>query len=166
MKDRQSKFKKESTPALPEEIADEIIRRKIANAWRIERVFIDPYSKGDNKMMTNRMPNLQDAYSIINNKLMAHGILLDVALKDKSSGIANIKTWLMGANKMPSLKIFKKCKRHTYEMKKLEIDENGKPEDKDDHMVENIYRYSLTGTVWSDPQMFTKKIEIPLAAVA
>ena len=150
----------------PEEIADEIIRRKIANAWRIERVFIDPYSKGDNKMMTNRMPNLQDAYSIISNKLMAHGILLDVALKDKSSGIANVKTWLMGANKMPSLKIFKKCKRHIYEMKKWEIDETGKPADKDDHMCENIYRYSLTGTAWSDPQMFTKKIEIPLAAVA
>ena len=81
----------------PEEIADEIIRRKISNAWRIERVFIDPYSKGDNKMMTNRMPNLQNAYSIIESKLMAHGILLDVALKDKSSGIANVKTWLMGA---------------------------------------------------------------------
>ena len=150
----------------PEEIADEIIRRKISNAWRIERVFIDPYSKGDNKMMTNRMPNLQNAYSIIESKLMAHGILLDVALKDKSSGIANVKTWLMGANKMPSLKIFKKCKRHIYEMKKWEIDENGKPADKDDHMCENIYRYSLTGTTWSDPLMFTKKVEIPMAAVA
>ena len=112
----------------PEEIADEIIRRKISNAWRIERVFIDPYSKGDNKMMTNRMPNLQNAYSIIESKLMAHGILLDVALKDKSSGIANVKTWLMGQNKMPSLKIFKKCKRHIYEMKKWEIDENGNPQ--------------------------------------
>lgn len=150
----------------PEEIADEIIRRKISNAWRIERVFIDPYSKGDNKMMTNRMPDLQDAFTIIKRKLMVHGIILDVALKDKSSGIANVKTWLMGANKMPSLKIFRKCKRHIYEMKKWEIDETGKPADKDDHMCENIYRYSLTGTTWSDPQMFTKKVEIPLAAVA
>ena len=51
-------------------------------------------------------------------------------------------------------------------MKKWEIDENGKPADKDDHMCENIYRYSLTGTTWSDPLMFTKKVEIPMAAVA
>lgn len=150
----------------PEEIADEIIRRKVSNAWRIERVFIDPYSKGDNKMMTNRMPNLQDAYTIISRKLMAHGIRLDVALKDKSSGIANIKEWLMGANKMPSLKIFKKCKRHIYEMKKWEIEENGKPSDKDDHMCENIYRFSLTGTQYTDPKMFGKRYEASMAAVA
>lgn len=150
----------------PEEIADEIIRRKAANAWRLDRVFIDPYSKGDNKMMTNRMPNLQDAYTIIKHRLMLHGILLDVAIKDKNSGIANVKKWLMGANKMPSLKIFKKCTRHIYEMKKLQKDENGKPEDKDDHMVENIYRYSLTGTQYTDPQVFKRKFEPTMAAVA
>jgi len=149
-----------------EEIADGIIRRKISNAWRIDRAFIDPYSKGDNKMMTNRMPNLQDAFTIISNRLAMHGITLEVALKDKSSGIVNVKNWLMGANKMPSLKIFRKCTRHIYEMKKYEKDENGQPSDKDDHMCENIYRYSLTGTVWTDITIFNRKLEFPVTAVA
>lgn len=149
-----------------EEIADEIIRRKISNAWRIDRAFIDPYSKGDNKMMTNRMPHLQDAFTIISQKLAKHKIRLEVALKDKSSGIVNVKNWLMGANKMPSLKIFRKCKRHIYEMKKWEIDESGKPADKDDHMCENIYRYSLTGTVWTDINLFNQRVNFPTIAVA
>ena len=149
-----------------EEIADEIIRRKTAHAWRLDSVYIDPYSKGDNKMMTNRMPNLQDAYTIIEERLSRHKITLFVALKDKSSGIVNVKNWLMGPNKMPSLKIFRKCKRHIYEMKKWEKDENGNPSDKDDHMCENIYRYSLTGMVWTDGALFNNKIEFPVTAVA
>lgn len=150
-----------------EEIADEIIRRK-TQGWRIDVAYIDPYSKGDNKMMTNRMPHLQDAYTVIKDRLSKppHGIRLEVALKDKSSGIVNIKNWLMGANKMPSLKIFRKCKRHIYEMKKWEKDENGMPSDKDDHMCENIYRYSLTGTVWTDITLFNRKVEFPATAVA
>ena len=120
----------------------------------------------DNKMMTNRMPHLQDAFTIISNRLAKHGIRLEVALKDRNSGIVNVKNWLMGANKMPSLKIFKKCKRHIYEMKKYEKDENGVPNDKDDHMVENIYRYSLTGTVWTDIRIFNQPVEFPATAVA
>ena len=149
-----------------EEIADEIIRKKISNGWRLDTAYIDPYSKGDNKMMANRMPHLQDAFTIISEKLAKHNIRLEVALKDKSSGIVNIKNWLMGANKMPSLKIFRKCVRHIYEMKKWEIDESGKPADKDDHMCENIYRYSLTGTVWTDINIFNKIIQFPVTAVA
>ena len=65
-----------------EEIADAIIRRKVSNAWRIDKAFIDPYSKGDNKMMTNRMPHLQDAFTIISHRLAKHGIRLEVALKE------------------------------------------------------------------------------------
>lgn len=149
-----------------EEIADEIIRRKVSNAWRIDTAYIDPYSKGDNKMMTNRMPSLQDAFTVISKRLASHKIRLEVALKDKSSGIVNVKNWLMGANKMPSIKIFKRCKRHIYEMKKWEIDESGKPSDKDDHMCENIYRYSLTGVRYTDIALFNRKVEFPQVAVA
>ena len=149
-----------------EEIADEIIRRKTGKSWRIDTAYIDPYSKGDNKMMTNRMPHLRDAFTVIKERLSKHGIRLEVALKDKSSGIVNIKNWLLGPNKMPSLKIFRKCKRHIYEMKKWEKDENGMPSDKDDHMCENIYRYSLTGTVWTDITIFNRQVEFPATAVA
>ena len=67
---------------------------------------------------------------------------------------------------MPSLKIFRKCVRHIYEMKKWEIGENGMPVDKDDHMCENIYRYSLTGTKWVDFNELNKPYEIHLAACA
>ena len=80
--------------------------------------------------------------------------------------IVNVKNWLMGANKMPSLKIFRKCTRHIYEMKKYEKDENGQPSDKDDHMPENIYRYSLTGIVWTDINLFNQRVEFPVTAVA
>ena len=51
-------------------------------------------------------------------------------------------------------------------MKKWEIGENGMPVDKDDHMCENIYRYSLTGTKWVDFNELNKPYEIHLAACA
>lgn len=150
----------------PEEIADEIIRRKIANGWRLESAYIDPFSVGAHKMVQNRGVNLQDAFSVIEARLSRHDIVLYIADKDKKSGIENVRGWLKGVNGLPTLRIFKKCKRHIYEMKKWELDDNGKPADKDDHMCENIYRVSLTGTEWTDLKEINKPYKIHLAACA
>lgn len=148
----------------PDEIADEIIRRKKQKAWRIENAFIDPLAKGDNLFMKNRS-NVQDSFTIISNKLRPHGILLECASKDKDSGIRNLQTRLVGANKMPSLFFFNNCKRHLWEIQRWTYNEEGKPQKKDDHFMENLYRFTLTGIIYSSPEMWNKKMNFDVREV-
>lgn len=123
----------------PEEIADRIIRRKERNQWRLNEVFIDPLASGDK----NR--NVQTSYTIIENILARSGIRLNVASKDKANGIRNIRTWLLGPNKMPSLYIFSTCDRHIYEIQRWKWDEGGHAAKEHDDMMENLYRFTLIG---------------------
>lgn len=128
-----------------DEIADDIIR-KMKNGWNITEAFIDPLSKGDVAYIRNRMgSDLRDTFSIISEKLVPHGITLQVASKDKDSGIKNIQTWLRGVNGLPTCYIFNDCERHLYEVQRWVFDENGKPAKENDHFCENWYRYSLVG---------------------
>lgn len=128
-----------------DEIADDIIR-KMKSGWNITETFIDPLSKGDVAYIRNRMgSDLKDTFSIISEKLSPHGITLQVASKDKDSGIKNIQTWLRGVNGLPTCYIFNDCERHLYEVQRWVFDENGKPAKENDHFMENFYRYSLVG---------------------
>jgi len=138
-----------------EEIADDIIRMKKSKAWNIKRVFIDPLSKGDTSYMRNQLgTNIRDTYSIIEEKLSHHGITLYVASKDKESGIKNIQTMLKGVNGLPTLYIFDNCERWIFEVHRWVFDDDGKPaKDGFDHMQENTYRYSLTGTTYEYDQI-------------
>lgn len=138
-----------------EEIADDIIRKKKASAWNIKRVFIDPLSKGDTSYMRNQLgTNIRDTYTIIDEKLSHHGITLAVASKDKESGIKNIQTMLKGVNGLPTFYVFDNCERWLFEVQRWVFDDNGKPaKDGFDHMQENTYRYSLTGTTYEYDQI-------------
>ena len=136
----------------PEETADYLIRSKISNAWRIEEAFIDPLSKGDTAYVKNRFGDVPDSFSIIKERLWRHGIELNVATKDKSSGILNIEKMLMGPNKMPLLFFFRsltnkiKDEGTVWEIQRWTYDsDTGKPRDEADHFVENLYRMTLTG---------------------
>lgn len=133
-----------------DEIADDIIRRKLAG-WKIEDVFIDPLSKGDTAYVKNMLgTNVQDSFSIIYNKLSNHGMTLHVATKDKDSGIKNIQSWLKGVNGLPTCYVFNTCERHLFEVKRWVFDENMKPAKEYDDMMENWYRYTLTGASYSN----------------
>lgn len=141
----------------PEQIADEIIKRKY-NYPRMKEAFIDPFAKGDNAFIKNRV-RIEDTYSIIERRLRPHGIRLSVASKDKDSGIRNLQGRLSGANGVPSLYFFEKCKRHLWEIQRWIYDKEGKPADENDHFMENLYRSTLTGVRWTPPESMTKKLE-------
>ena len=134
----------------PEEIADVIIREKKMNTWNIYEAFIDPLAKGDDKFIKNR-GDVGDSFTIISNKLSEEGIYLQVASKDKPSGIRNIQTWLEGVNGLPTLYFFDSLQSfnggygHVYEIQRWAYDDNGVPEKENDHFMENLYRYTLTG---------------------
>jgi len=131
-------------------IADDIIR-KYKSGLRIEKVFIDPLSKGDTAYMRNQLgTDIQDTYSIIDEKISKHGMTLAVASKDKDSGIQNILTWLRGPNGLPTCYLFDTCDRHLFEIQRWVYDKDGKPQKENDHFMENWYRYTLTGAVYED----------------
>jgi len=141
----------------PEDIADLIIRKKRVNCWNISEVFIDPLSKGDEKYMKNRFEDIDDAFTVIEERLEAEDITLEVASKDKKSGFTNIKSWLEGPNKIPilyfldSLQSVKDNKYgHVHEIQRLCYDDNGMIEKVDDHFMECLYRYTLAGIEYED----------------
>lgn len=149
----------------PEEIAEEIIRKKKQNLWRLERAFIDPLAKGDEKFMKNRV-GVQDSFTIIADKLRPYGIRLEIASKDKESGIRNIKALLKGPNKIPCLFLFRTCRRHLYEIQRWVYDSTGKPAKENDHFMENLYRFTLTGTKFTPPELWNKKLNYVSAGLA
>jgi hypothetical protein len=129
----------------PEETADTIIRDIAQNVWRCDEVYIDPLSKGDTAYMKNRAgSDLQDSFSIIESRLADHNIMLDVASKDKESGIRNIEAALSGPNRLATYYVFNTCPRHLHEALRWVYEDN-KPNKKDDDFMENWYRATLTG---------------------
>lgn len=143
--------------ASPEEVAEEIKKRKYQNYWRIEKAYIDPLSKGDKNYFKNRGV-VRDSFSIISDSLREAGILLEVASKDKMSGIRNIKRWFKGPNSVPILYIFDNCQRHIWEIQRWSYNKDGSPKDQDDHFCENLYRFSLTGTKYVPAEVWTAKL--------
>lgn len=135
----------------PDEIADEIVRRKTKNTWDIDTAFIDPLAKGDSAYVKNRGLNIEDSFTIIGNKLANYGIQLIAASKDKKSGIMNLQSWLLGVNKMPILFFFRSLPSydgaygHLYEINRWIYDKEGLPAKLNDHFMENLYRYTLAG---------------------
>lgn len=138
-----------------EQTADEIIRAKMSNAWKITDAFIDPLSKGDVAYIKQRGIEIEDAYTVIKERLWRHGIDLHVATKDKSSGIVNVEKLLLGPNNLPLLFFFRslvnkiKDEGHIWEIQRWTYDEDQKPKDENDHFMENLYRMTLTGIKYS-----------------
>jgi hypothetical protein len=150
-----------------DEIADDIIRKMKRHGWRIERAFIDPLSKGDTSYMMNTLgTNIRDTFSILNERLSEHGIWLEVASKDKESGIKNIQERLRGPNRMPTVYIFDECERHLYEVQRWVFDDDGKPAKENDHFMENWYRFTLTGAEYDDRAIAQAHTEIALPSGA
>jgi hypothetical protein len=128
------------------ELADDIIR-KWKGGLNIKKVFIDPLSKGDTAYMRNQLgTDIKDTFTILSDKLSVYGMTLEVASKDKSSGIKNIETGLRGVNGLPTQYLFDTCVRHVFEIQRWVFDDLGKPAKKNDHFMENWYRYTLTGS--------------------
>ncbi len=127
-------------------IAENIIRCVKQNNYRVNRIIIDPLAKGDR----NNPNTTFDKIALI---LMRYGYLLETASKDRQSGIIEVKNHLVGPNKKPSIFMFDDLVRTLFEMEGYMYDEDTqKPRDKDDHMMENLYRLLLLDTRYVEPE--------------
>jgi hypothetical protein len=142
-----------------EDLADDVIRcKKGDKQWRIERAFIDPLSKGDTQYQRRVGEISEDSYTKIANRLRPAGIILDVASKDKSSGIRNVQAMLKGLNGRPSLYFFRSTvnailrEGTVWEIQRW-IYKDGEPLKENDHFCENLYRLTLTGIKYTDPRL-------------
>ena len=127
-------------------IGEQIVRMISQNAYRVGTIECDPLAKGD-----RNEPNT--TFDKIELVLMRHGYILETASKDKASGILEIKNHLIGPNKEPSIFIFDDLKRTIYEIEGWMYDEDTqKPQDKDDHFMENLYRLLLLNTQYTEPE--------------
>jgi len=125
-------------------VAEQLIRKINKHDYRVNRIVIDPLSKGDSN-------NPETTYEKIYNILARYGYHLEVASKDKDAGILEIKNHLMGPNKKPSMFLFDSCVRTLYEIEGWMWDkETNKAAKKDDHMMENLYRICLLNTIFDD----------------
>jgi len=132
-------------------LADMIMRKVNNNSYRVNRVVIDPLSKGDQN-------NDETTYQKIFNVLSRFGLPLETATKDLDGGILAVKNHLMGPNNRPSLFLLNNCMRTLFEIEGYMWEkESNKPVDKDDHMMENLYRICLLDTEWYDENQWVPK---------
>jgi transposase len=124
-------------------VAEEIVGCIKYCNYRVGTIIIDPLSKGDSN-------NDNTVFDKIQAILWAYGMILMTASKDKNSGILEIKNHLKGPNNEPSLFIFNDLVRTIFEIEGYTYDkETQRPIDKDDHMMENLYRLMLLNTEWT-----------------
>jgi len=123
-------------------VGEQVVRVVARNKLRVNRIIVDPLAKGD-----KNMPNT--TFDVIDGVLQAHGMVLDLATKDKQSGIIEVKRHLKGPNNKPSLFFFDDLRETIKELEGYMYDEDKqKPVDKEDHMMENLYRLLLLDTRW------------------
>ena len=133
------------------QLGEMIIRKINANNYRVNRIVIDPLSKGDKN-------NPETVYQKVFNVLAKYGHPLETATKDLQAGILSVKEHLKGPNNLPSLFLLDNCMRTLYEIEGYMWDkETQKPVDKDDHMMENLYRICLLNTQYFDENEFESR---------
>jgi hypothetical protein len=142
------------------ELADEVIRLKNGNQWRLHYGEIDALSKGDTSYIRNRFGQAEDSYSIIEKKLLKYGIRLGVGSKDEKSYIKAVETRLKGVNgPNPTLYIFDTCKETIKQVTRWAYDDNGRPKD-DGHFPECIGRFTQTGLKYTDPVQLSRPLRL------
>ncbi len=125
-------------------IAESVLRAIKYSDYRVNRIVIDPLAKGDSN-------NPESVYEKVARILLNKGYILEVATKDKAQGILEVKKHLLGPNKKPSIFFFNDLVRTIFEIEGYMWDEETqKCVDKDDHMLENLYRVLLLNTKWVD----------------
>lgn len=151
----------------PEDIVDWIIDYHI-HTHRVHEVIIEPGSKGD----ANRGDT---TFSIIQKGLAVKNIVLKEATKDLETGIKVVNDALKSRNGLPSLFIQDCCTRTIFEFTHYIWDdwrnkegrtEKNKPKDKDDHMLEGIYRLLLLPPLFVDTTEQNRPLRMQDAGVA
>lgn len=76
------------------------------------------------------------------------GLFVGKASKDKSNGILNLRSVLKSDR---GVRFSPACRRTLWEISRYAYDKENKPLDKDDHMMENLYRLFIDKPFWYDP---------------
>jgi hypothetical protein len=129
-----------------EDLATAILHRIHHRAYRVNRVLIDPATKGQgiNVAVEN---SVYDKFGAI---FRAYGHILETGSKLRTDGIILCKEVLYGVDKQPHIKVFADLRRFIYEIEGWMYDKDSqKPVDKDDHMLENWGRLELIGTTYT-----------------
>ena len=125
-------------------IGEQVIRAASHFNFRLNRIICDPLAKGDSN-------SGQTTFDDIARVLGAHGHYLEVATKDKQSGIIEINEHLLGPNNEPSIFFFEDLVRTITEIEGWMYDKDTqKPQKVFDDMMENLYRLLLLNTVWDE----------------
>ena len=120
-------------------VADQIIKKADRFSLRINRIIIDPLSKGDSNNENSTFDKIRDGLS-------RFGYSLQVASKDKEDGIIILNEMLMSKNNIPGLFFFRDLKHFINHATGWMYDENGKPSKEEDDQCENLYRLALLNT--------------------
>ena len=123
-------------------IGEDIVRKIKRYELRVNAIIADPLMKGD----PNSDLHEESVFDKMGNLFRNYGYMLNTASKDKEGGIHIIQDLLLTENEVPALFVFDNCKRMVYEMEGWMYDEHGKPQKKDDDMVEGLYRLCLLDT--------------------
>jgi len=87
-------------------------------------------------------------------EFLKHGVLVEKATKAREHGIIQVKAALASGKKdgeFQQIYFTPECRRSLWEIQRYCWDEKeNKPVDKDDHMMENLYRCELTQRGWVD----------------
>lgn len=129
----------------PNDIADWLIDWHLKR-HPLETIIIDALSKGDGNQYGG-----YSSHDVIDERLSAFGIPLEVGSKDVSNGIRAVQDSLMSRNNLPALFVHPHCEKHIYEFTHYlwptQRDKTAehrtpsqKPQDKDDHFMENLRR--------------------------
>ena len=129
-------------------LADEVLKLINRNNYRINEIIIDPLSKATGEAQG---VDENSTFNKIQKRLWRQGYQLKVASKDKTSGILQVRTHLMGPNKEPSIWFFSDLVRTIFEFEGY-LYKDGKVQDADDHMMENLYRLLLLDTKYVEPE--------------
>jgi hypothetical protein len=136
----------------PKTLADQIVKLVLNYKLRVNKAIIDPSAQAD----TN---NENSVFGHVACGLLAFGIPLFIASRDKSQGIMMLNDLLRAQNNMPSLFYFNNMPNYHRQMTNWMYGANGMPAKEDDDMPENAYRLSLLDTRYYPPSVEDKDDE-------
>jgi len=98
----------------------------------------------------------EEVFSSMADEFDKNGIHVEKAPKNPAYGILEVKKQLKIKGQITFSQY---CKRTIWEIRRWPWDEEtNKPVDKDDHMMENLYRLEISNCVWVDPEPFNMPI--------
>jgi hypothetical protein len=129
-----------------EDIGYEILRRIKLRGYRVNRIIIDPATKGQGENVAIE----KSVFEKFSDFFFRFGYDLETGSKRRTDGIILCNERLYGLNRQAGVKVFSDLVRYIWEIEGWMYDpKTQKPVDKDDHMMENWGRLELLDTSYT-----------------